>query len=204
MERGLVEARDVAVLMIDVQTYFLDGWMAGESESVLTRLEFLCGLTTAHELPCLATLEEPIARKGGLTERLATIFPAHGQTFTKHTFDCCAEPAIRDALAALPQSRIAVAGGETDVCVLQSVLGLIDLGKQVYLLEDVLFSEEPHVGPAIRRMEAAGAIPSTVKTLAYELRRSVAAPPLATLLAERAPTLALPSPEDLPPWRPGW
>jgi len=203
VERTAARADDVAVLIIDVQEFFLDGWMTGESEPLLSRLASLCGLATAYDLPCLATFEEPVAKKGEMPDRLARFFPAHGRTFPKWTFDCCGEPAIRDAIAALPQSRIAVAGGETDVCVLQSVLGLLGLGKQVVLLEDALFSEEPHVGPAIRRMEAAGAVPSTVKTLAYELRRSVAAPTLAALLAERAPTLDLPAPEDLPEWRPG-
>lgn len=74
------------------------------------------------------------------------------------------------------KSQFAVAGGETDVCVQQSVLGLIGEGYQVFLLEDCLFSNEPHVGSAIRRMEQAGVIPTTVKTLAYELRQSVRNP----------------------------
>ncbi|HYO30197.1 MAG TPA: isochorismatase family protein [Thermomicrobiales bacterium] len=200
----MARAEDVAILIVDVQEFFLDGWMAGESEPLLTRLAFLCGLASAYDLPCLATFEEPVATKGRFPARLAQVFPAHAHTFTKNTFDCCGEPAIRDAIAALPQSRIAVAGGETDVCVLQSVLGLLALGKRVVLLEDVLFSEEPHVGPAIRRMEAAGAVPSTVKTLAYELRRSVAEPSLAARLRERAFPIELPKPEDLPEWRPGW
>ncbi|CAA9571918.1 MAG: hypothetical protein AVDCRST_MAG59-3627 [uncultured Thermomicrobiales bacterium] len=204
VDRGLVEPDDVAILIIDVQEFFLDGWMAGESGPLLTRLAFLCGLAAAYDLPCLATFEEPVAKKGRLPDRLVPSFPAHGQTFTKWTFDCCGEPAIRDAIAALPQSRIAVAGGETDVCVLQSVLGLLALGKQVILLEDALFSEEPHVGPALRRMEAAGAVPSTVKTLSYELRRSVAAPTLAARLTGRELWAGLPGPEDLPEWRPGW
>jgi hypothetical protein len=97
-----------------------------------------------------------------------------------------------------------VAGGETDVCVLQSVLGLIEAGLQVFLLEDALFSSEPNIGPAMRRMQSAGAIPSTVKTLNYELRRSVAEPRAERVFPERFPGLAVPEPEQFPPWTPGW
>jgi nicotinamidase-related amidase len=206
MTRLTVDPGDLAIAVIDVQPYFLEGWMAGESDPLLARLELLFALATVYDLPFLATFEQPIEQKGWLPERLEPFFPAHGQRHTKETFNCCGEASIQTAIAALGRKQIAVAGGETDVCVLQSVLGLIGAGKQVFLLEDALFSSEPHVGPALRRMEAAGAVPSTVKTLNYELRRSVAAPRAEEVF--RLPTSAsdpvLPTPERLPPWTPGW
>lgn len=204
MTQLLVDAGDLAIVVIDVQPYFLDGWMAGESEPLFARLEFLLALATVYDLPLLATFEQPIATKGWLPERLEPFFPAHGQRFTKQTFNCCGEPSIVAAIDGLGKGQLAVAGGETDVCVLQSVLGLIGAGKQVFLLEDALFSSEPHVGPAIRRMEAAGAIPATVKTLNYELRRSVAAPRAERVLPDRVAGLVLPEPEKFPEWKPGW
>jgi nicotinamidase-related amidase len=204
MAKLTVEPRDLAIAVIDVQPYFLEGWMAGEVEPLLTRLEFLFALATVYDVPLLATFEQPVETKGWLPERLEPFLPAHGQKQTKETFNCCGEATIEAAIAALGRRQIAVAGGETDVCVLQSVLGLIEAGKQVFLLEDVLFSSEPHVGPAIRRMEAAGAIPSTVKMLNYELRRSVAAPRAEAVYAPPDGSPALRAPEKLPPWSPGW
>ena len=100
--------------------------------------------------------------------------------------------------------QLLVAGGETDVCVLQSVLSLLERGYQVFLLEDCLFSSEPHTAPAVARMRAAGAVPCTLKTAYYELMRSVAvlddpaaAGPGWAALLER-----LPEPEALPEWQP--
>jgi nicotinamidase-related amidase len=194
----MVQPDDLAIVVIDVQPGFLDGWMAGSSEPVLARMELLFGLATVYNLPLLATFEQPVERKGWLPPRLEPYFPAHGQRYTKQTFNCCGEPSILDAIAGLSRSQLAVAGGETDVCVLQSVLGLISAGQQVFLLEDALFSSEPNVGPAIRRMEGAGAIPSTVKILYYELRRSVAAIRPEEVFPERVPGLLLPEPEKLP------
>ncbi len=199
-----VERDDLAIVVIDVQPFFLEGWMAEETEPLLARLEFLLALATVYDLPLLATFEQPVAQKGWLPERLEPVFPAHGLRRTKETFNCCGEASIVADIAAMARSQIAVAGGETDVCVLQSVLGLLALGKQVFLMEDALFSSERHVGPALRRMAAAGAIPSTVKTLNYELRRSVAAPRAEHAIADRAPGLTLPEPERLPGWTPGW
>lgn len=204
MTRLMVDPSDLAIVVIDVQPYFLDGWMAGEAEPLLARLEFLFALATVYDVPFLATFEQPIETKGWLPERLEPFFPAHGQRHTKQTFNCCGEPSIAEAIDGLGRQQVAVAGGETDVCVLQSVLGLIEAGKQIFLLEDALFSSEPHVGPALRRMESAGAIPSTVKTLNYELRRSVAEPRAECVFPERNPGLTLPEPEHLPTWTPHW
>lgn len=200
----MVDRDELAIVVIDVQPFFLEGWMAGETEPLLARLEFLLALATVYDLPLLATFEEPVEKKGWLPERLEPFFPKHGQRHTKQTFNCCGEPSILAAVGALGRGQIAVAGGETDVCVLQSVLGLIQAGYQVFLMEDALFSSEPHVGPAMRRMERAGAIPSTVKTLNYELRRSVASPRAEQAFPNEVPGLSLPEPEQLPDWRPGW
>lgn len=194
----MVDPNDLAIVVIDVQPYFLDGWMAGETEPLMARLEFLFALATVYEIPFLATFEQPIETKGWLPERLEPFFPAHGQRHAKQTFNCCGEPSIVAAIDLLGKQQLAVAGGETDVCVLQSVLGLIASGKQVFLLEDALFSSEAHVGPALRRMEQAGAVPSTVKTLNYELRRSVAEPRAESVFPERFPGLRLVEPERFP------
>jgi hypothetical protein len=204
MHRLTIALDDLAIAVIDVQPYFLEGWMAGESEPLLTRLEFLFALATVYEVPFLATFEQPVETKGWLPERLEPFFPEHGQRHTKQTFNCCGEPSIMEAIDGLGRGQIAVAGGETDVCVLQSVLGLIEAGYQVFLLEDALFSSETNTGPAIRRMERAGAIPSTVKTLNYELRRSVAEPRAELVFPQHKPALSLSDPERFPPWTQGW
>ena len=78
------------------------------------------------------------------------------------------------------------------------MLGVLEMGFDVFLMEDALFSEEPNIGPAVRRMEQAGAIPSTVKTLHYELRRSVAGLDARGLLDAAGVTLSMQNPEDLP------
>ncbi len=197
----VVRPDDAMILVIDVQPGFLDGWMAGESAPLLERLRFLLGLATAYDLPCLATFEQPVENKGWLPPVLEPYFPAHGQKLTKRRFGCCGEPGIPEALAATGRRQVAVAGAETDVCVLQSVLGLIAAGYEVFLLEDCLFSSEASVGPALRRMDAAGAVPTTVKTFAYELRGTVAQQGAPALFAARVPGLALPEPEALPPWQ---
>ena len=91
------------------------------------------------------------------------------ELFEKNFFDLTKERQIRDHLEHLKRTQILVAGCETDVCVLQSCLGLLSLDYEVYIVEDLLFSSSPDVGSAVARMQSAGAVLVSYKTLYYDV-----------------------------------
>ena len=193
----LARPGELAVVLIDVQPQFVEN-MHGAAAPVLARLEQLLIICEWFQLPVLATLEEPIDRKGHLHDRLQPLLPPTAVTATKQSYAISGEPRIVDALAQLDRPRMVVAGSETDVCVLQSVLGLIELGYDVFLLEDCLFSSESHTAPAVTRMRQAGAIPCTYKMLFYELLQTD--DPLAwQTQQEQATRRGFVAPESLPP-----
>jgi hypothetical protein len=208
------ESATLGVLLIDAQPYF---WEAayperdGRDEPLLVRMEHLLWLAGWLDLPVMATFEAPVDQNGELPGRLEAAFPAAGQRFTKKTYDCTGEWSIRQAIQRTGARQWAVAGAETDVCVLQSVLGLRRLDYAVFVLEDCLFTTEPHPGPALRRMVQAGAIPTTLKSLAYDLVRSVERTPWYPdgwierdrSYAKPFPTTFRP-PEEWPAWTPAW
>ncbi len=175
MGSRFIEPERAALILIDVQPLFID-LMHAEREPILARIEHLIMLARTFEIPIIATFEYPVERNGWLPERLERVFPPEGGRFVKQTFNLCSEPEIREAVEALGRDQMIVAGSETDVCVLQSVLGLLDMGREVFLVEDCLFTAEPNDGPAVRRLEQAGAVPTTYKTLYFELKRTVAVP----------------------------
>lgn len=170
---------DPGVVLIDAQPGFEEALAATRHGADLDlaplrlRLEKLVVMAAGLGLPVLATFERP-AENGWLPDYLEAVWPASGQRFVKQSYGCCGEPEIVAAIAAMGKRQLLVAGAETDVCVLQSTLGLLDLGYEVYLLEDCLFTTEANVGPALRRLEAAGAVPATLKTAYYELQRTAA------------------------------
>jgi len=171
-----IDPSQIGVLLIDAQPVFIEYSFIDqndEQESLLVRLEHLLMLSEWMDLPLVATFEIPVSENGELPERLETVFPKKGQRLEKNFFGCMTEPAIADAIKATQIKQIAVAGAETDVCVLQSVLGLLEMGYEVFLLEDCLFTSESQPAPALRRMIQAGAIPCSLKTMAYELARCV-------------------------------
>ena len=195
---GIKRAK-LGMLVIDVQPVFWT-YAFGEDEAarepVMIRLEHLLMLADWMDTPLIATFEHPVSENGQLPDRLERVFPAAGQRFTKRTYNCCLEPTIREAIRRLPVEQFAVAGAETDVCIMQSVLGLLRMGYEVFLLEDCLFTTERSPGPALRRMYQAGAIPCTFKSLAYELAESVDHTPWLPTWIERDRNYAKPFPEN--------
>ena len=167
-----VKPSSLSVVLIDAQPAFWET-MHGNPEPVLSRLEQLLIACEWFDLPLLATFEEPTAVKGWLPHRLERVFPRQGNRMVKKTFDLTKEPGISRRLAQLGRPHLALAGAETDVCVLQSALGLLEAGYTVFLLEDCVFTSEPDPGAALRRACQAGAIPCTYKTLYYELLATV-------------------------------
>ena len=89
-----------------------------------------------------------------------------------------------------------------------SVLGLLKLDYKVFLLEDCLYTSEPNPRPALDRMYRAGAIPSTFKSLAYELIVSVDHTPWLKTWIDRDSPYTKPFPKDFkepelyPVWEP--
>jgi nicotinamidase-related amidase len=169
-----IDRERVGVLLIDAQPSFVNS-MHGDATAVVERVEQLVVHANWWKLPVLATFEHDPERNGWLPESVERVFPEDGLRLVKRRFNCCSEDDIRGALTEMQGKvdQLVVAGAETDVCVLQSVLGAIEMGFQVFLLEDVLFSNEQNVGPALDRMYNAGAVPSTYKTFYYEMMRSV-------------------------------
>jgi nicotinamidase-related amidase len=204
MTRRFVDPRAAGFILIDAQPSFIE-IMHGPPEPVLTRLTHLLMLVHTFAIPSIATFEHPVERNGWLPERLECVFPPEGRRFIKHTFNLCRESEIRAALQALNVEQLIVAGAETDVCVLQSVLGLLDLGYQVFVVEDCLFTHESNDGPALRRMQQSGAIPVTYKTLHYELQGSVDSEPLHQAWNRQfgAGNEPFSGPYGLPPWTRG-
>jgi nicotinamidase-related amidase len=83
------------------------------------------------------------------------------------TFDACRAPGFLTALS--DRSDIVVAGCETHVCVLQTVLGFLNTGRRVFAVRDALGSRQlESKETAIERMERNGAEIVTTEMVLFE------------------------------------
>jgi nicotinamidase-related amidase len=161
-------------VIIDVQEFVLSQVDKGLRCKIETNTEYFARLLGYFRVPILVTLEKPVDQKGSMPKAIRKHLSAPIATLEKTFFDLTKEKKIRNYLDRLKKKQVIMVGCETDVCILQSCLGLLGLGYEVYLVEELLFSSAQNVESAIARMKAEGAVFLTYKSLYYELAEAVA------------------------------
>ena len=88
----------------------------------------------------------------------------------KMTFSCCGVSSFNEALKSSDKKNIIIAGIESHVCVLQTVLDLLENNYQPVLIEDCVSSRNTNDKKiAVERMRDEGAIISTYESILFEL-----------------------------------
>ena len=170
--------------IIDVQGFFLSQARTRPASKIRANIRNFARLLGYFRIPMVATLERPVHLKGQLPNELKKQLGDAAKLVEKDFFDLTREREIRTYIERLKRKQAVVVGCETDVCVLQSCLGLLGLGHEVYVVEDLLFSSSRNVDAAIARMKAEGAVFLTYKSLYYELIAAVDGGPHAESMRE--------------------
>lgn len=144
----------LGLLLIDLQERLAPA--IPESPSVINRAARLIDAAERASLPVLATEQYPKGL-GPTVAKLRGKLQA-GCIIEKTAFAAPREQVFRDAAAERGVEEFAVAGTEAHVCVLQTVLCLLDQGYRVTLVGDAVASRASlNREVAVRRMAAAGA-----------------------------------------------
>lgn len=153
------------VVLIDLQTRLMPA--IHDSASVLAQAVRLGRIARGLDVPVIGTEQNPEA----LGENAKEIKDLCTNTVAKHHFDATADGLIN----ALPEgrTRVIVAGCEAHVCVLQTVMGLLQHGLSVTLAIDAMGSRKiVDKDAAVMRLNKAGADVATVEMVAFEWLRS--------------------------------
>jgi isochorismate hydrolase len=181
-------------VIIDYQDFFLAQAEPRLRSAIRANMRSFVTLLGYFRVPMIATLERPTDRKGSLPDEVGALLSGQAKIFEKDFFDLTKEKKIRDHLRGLKKKQVIIAGSETDVCVLQSCLGLLDLGYEVFVVEEIVFSSSRNTDAAVERMKAEGAVFLTYKSLFYELIEAVDG---SAHIARMMKTFG-PVPDDLP------
>jgi len=163
--------------IIDYQDFFLAQLEPRNRTRLRKNMRNFARLLAYMRIPTIVTLERPVHRKGAVPQDIKVPLGDATKVFEKDFFDPTKEKPIRAHLKRLKQTQIIVAGCETDVCVLQSCLGLLELGFEVFAIEELLFSSARNVDAALARLKSEGVTMLSYKTLYFELIEAVAGGP---------------------------
>ncbi|KAH9482898.1 Isochorismatase domain-containing protein 2A [Psilocybe cubensis] len=162
--------------LCDVQTKFKPA-IHGYQHVVATAGKMIT-LATLLEIPVICTTQN--AKALGPTDPaidLQSLGPLLLGTFDKTLFSMVV-PEVQDILASRQVSSIVIFGIESHVCVLQTVLSLLSLGKYtVYIVADGVSSCNSFEVPiALDRMRTEGAKIGTSESIAFQLMRDASSP----------------------------
>jgi len=169
----------LGVVVIDAQETFISYAANKDINQIVDNIRALLVLSGTQQLPTFITYEDSKNEATGyaMPAALRAARPAQAQEFIKTTFAATSLPAFAAAVQQAALTHVVVVGAETDVCVLQTVLGLRAMGLTVILQRDAVFTSEPNTGPALRRMEQAGVVMATAAEVKAYVEQTGPLPP---------------------------
>jgi nicotinamidase-related amidase len=164
----IAESEESILLVIDVQEALRTA-IAGLPE-VCRRIDQLAAAARLTAVPVVVTEHY----RKGLGPTVAELSePLAGSAFfQKEHFSACLEADFLPLMRSFHRRRIVVAGMETHVCVLQTVLDLIRAGYQIHLVENAVASRYPEDREAaLGIFRAAGAVVTTTEIVIFQWAR---------------------------------
>ncbi|MEP3244530.1 MAG: isochorismatase family protein [Sneathiella sp.] len=157
-------------LIIDLQARLLPAIYGSDDILIITKK--IKAAAELLDIPVLFTEQNP----AGLGHTTPELSPSpKTSALTKMTFNSCEAAGFEAALK--NKEQIIVAGSEAHVCVLQTVLGLMDMDKKVYVLQDAIGSRAlENKNAAISRMKSHGAEIVTSEMVLFEWLKSAEHP----------------------------
>jgi nicotinamidase-related amidase len=172
---------DTLLLIVDVQERLVPAMH--QSERFVERCVLLARAAAQLQLPVVVTEQNP--------QRLGSTLPLLNEVLGQATpqvpiikmqFSACT-PSTWEALRATRCGNVLICGDEAHVCVLQTVLDLLEQDFTVFVAHDAIASRrDEDKALAVERMKAAGAIATSVESAVFELLGEAGTPDFKALL----------------------
>lgn len=167
-EKFFLEREKAVLVVIDVQ----EKLCAAMDGKVLSRLSKNIGilLESAAELSVPVLVTEQYVKGLGSTLPELKEKTAHVPCCEKMTFSCCGCSEFIENIKATGRTQVIITGMETHVCVLQTVIELLDAGFVVHLVRDAVMSRsKQNWQTALDAMAQAGAVPTCTESVLFQL-----------------------------------
>jgi len=169
---SLIDAENSVLIVIDAQKVFFDKLSKGEAKPLIKRIVWIVDVAVKLGVPVIATAEN-IEKHGSIIPKLLEVLPPETKIHNKMIFGLAGDSNILDDVRKTNRSIAILVGLETDVCIAQSAIGLLEKDYQVVVVEDAVGSPGKSHQYGLSRMESAGVLLSNIKSLFWEWIRTV-------------------------------
>jgi len=156
-----------ALLVVDIQARLVAH--VADHSALVDRTCSLLDAARRLDVPCIAT-EHCAQQIGPLVAPIGGRLDAE-RTFAKTRFGATDHAEFRALLSRTARSQIVIAGMEAHVCVMQTALGIVSLGYDVFIVGDAVGSRADRRGDrdfVLARLRAAGCAIVGTETVLFE------------------------------------
>lgn len=168
MSKFTFKPHETLLLVIDIQERLHQAMEEGLKSAYVKNSGILIKTAQAFGMPILVSEQYP----RGLGPTIAEVNALLGEApkYEKLAFSCWGDEPLRTAIEAAGRKTVIVIGIEAHVCVLQTVLDLLDAGYQPVVATDAVCSRNAADRlTAIQAMSAAGAVAYATESIAFML-----------------------------------
>jgi nicotinamidase-related amidase len=166
---ALLKASDSQLLIVDIQEKFRP--VVEGIEGVIVKSQILLRSAQRLQIPVNISEQYPKALGATLPE-LRQWLPADQVYFSKLCFSAMGCEPLDIAVKSLGRNQVVIAGVETQVCILQTGMELMDKGYAVYVVADAVGSRQNSERDlALNRLEKRGANLVSTEMVVFEWLR---------------------------------
>lgn len=171
----LINREESCIVLIDVQEKLTP--LVQDSKSLVARAHWFLSLARDLHIPTIVCEQYP----QGLGSTVQAL-QGFGEAYSKVHFSCFEESAVRSYIAAQYKKQVLLIGIETHVCVLQSALGFLRDGYEVFVAVDAVSARSPIDHEyGLKRMASAGVALVTGEMVFFEWVKQAGTPEFKSL-----------------------
>lgn len=163
----LIKKDQMCLVLVDVQERLLP--FVNHSDELMANCKWMLELSGFLGVSQLVTEQYPKGLGSTINELASHLTST---PYEKTTFSIASDEGIRSVIEKQPHRQYALIGIETHVCVLQSALELIEMGKEVFVVTDCVSARSQNDAKyGLKRMKQAGVQLVTKEMVLFEWLR---------------------------------
>jgi nicotinamidase-related amidase len=176
MEKFKLEAANSVFLLIDLQSNLAVAMKKEVYAGCESNVNLIVSSCETMKVPVIVT-EQYSKGLGNTVEPVKARLKEQYKPIDKLSFSCCGDPVFQNTIASLKKKYVIVAGIESHVCVLQSVVDLVAQGYYVHVISDAVCSRfKIDWKNALKYMRDAGAVITTTEIAVFQLLQKAGTP----------------------------